>query len=47
MLRRTWGFQGEEVNEPLGDFHVAFRELEELTRNSAMEIIQFRREISQ
>lgn len=47
MLRRNWGFQGEEVNEPLGDFWVAFQGLEELAGNSAMEIIKIRREICQ
>lgn len=46
-LGRHWTSKGEEMRAQLGDFQVAFQELEELTSNSAMIIIKFRNEISQ
>lgn len=40
-LARHWTLKGKEMREQLGDFQVAFQELEELTSSSAMTIIKF------
>lgn len=45
-LGRHRTLKGEKMREQLGDFQEAFQELEELTSNSAMTIIKFRKEIS-